>query len=282
MPHTPPVNQAFAPRFGIVGAVAPGALRTTVKRVLGAPVPRRPARGATILLYHRVGGGSANELDIATATFEHQLDVLARHRVVSLDAALDGLAAGDESPCVVLTFDDGWGDVYANAWPQLRERQLPFTVYLATAYVGGTMGWSGRHAAALRWDEVAEMQATGLCTVGNHGHTHPLPADLSADELDRCSDTVEAALGGRPRHFAYPWGIEVAGLRPEVAARFRSAATGVVGRNLPGTDPMALRRVPVRRTDPIPFFQAKLAGRLLPERGYGVLVHAVKRVTRHG
>lgn len=282
MPHTPPVNQAFAPRFGIVGAVAPGDLRTTVKRVLGAPVPRRRARGATILLYHRVGGTSGNELDVATAAFEQQLDVLARHRVVSLDAALDALAAGDDSPCVVLTFDDGWGDVYANAWPRLRERQLPFTVYLASAYMGGVMGWSGRHAPALLWDELAEMQATGLCTVGNHGHTHPLPADLSVDELARCSDTVEAALGERPRHFAYPWGIEVADLRVEVAARFRSAATGVVGRNVPGADLMALRRIPVRRTDPIVFFRAKLAGRLLPERGYGALVGAAKRVVGRG
>ena len=35
---------------------------------------------------------------------------------------------------------------------------------------------------------------------------------------------------------------------------------------------MPLRRVPVRGTDPIEFFRAKLDGSLLPERAYGAIV----------
>jgi hypothetical protein len=40
---------------------------------------------------------------------------------------------------------------------------------------------------------------------------------------------------------------------------------------------MRLRRVPVRRTDPLEFFQAKLTGQLLPERAYGALVTTAKK-----
>jgi peptidoglycan/xylan/chitin deacetylase (PgdA/CDA1 family) len=258
------------------------AARTSVKQVLGVPVPRRPAAGLTVLLYHRVGGGTADELDVAVDAFDAQLDVLAGHRVVSIDIALDELAAGDASPKVVLTFDDGWADVYTHAWPRLREQGLPFTVYPVASCVGGALGWGGTGGPALTWDQLAEMAASGLCTVGNHTDTHAAPDDLTDDELDRCSEAVTRALGQAPNHFAYPWGIEVPGMRAALAVRFRSAATGAVGRNLPGADPLSLRRVPVRRSDPLPFFRAKLGGRLLPERAYAGLVTVAKRALNHG
>ncbi|MFD0350255.1 polysaccharide deacetylase family protein [Kitasatospora aburaviensis] len=41
----------------------------------------------------------------------------------------------------MLTFDDGFADVYDHAWPLLSERGLPFTIYLASGHVGGEMRW---------------------------------------------------------------------------------------------------------------------------------------------
>jgi hypothetical protein len=61
-----------------------------------------------------------------------------------------------------------------------------------------------------------------------------------------------------------------------VRARFASAATGALGRNHPGDDLHSLRRVPVRSSDPLPFFQAKLTGDLWAERSYGRIVDAAK------
>jgi peptidoglycan/xylan/chitin deacetylase (PgdA/CDA1 family) len=264
--------------------------RTTVKQVLagfGAIAPHAPALGATVLIHHRIGGGTTDELDLPTAALEQQLDHLVDdgHDVVSLDVALDRLDAGDASPSVVLTFDDGFRDVHANAWPLLGERNLPFTVYLTAGLVGGDMRWEGSEsqsqgAPALTWDHLGEMQASGLCTVGNHTWDHAGPDTVDEGQLDRCSDLIEARLGHRPRHFAWTWGIEVPRLRPAVEHRFRSAATGVLGRNEPGDDAYSLRRVPVRATDPLAFYRAKLQGRLLPERAYAALVDGAKRVTR--
>lgn len=219
-----------------------------------------------------------------TASFAAQLGLLEGHNVVSIDAALDCLDAGNSQPTVVLTIDDGFADVYDNAWPLLRDRGLPFTLYLATGYMGTTMHWEGSTARApgpaLTWDQVAEMAASGLCTVGNHTHSHPRPERLTATEMDLCSDAVANHLGAaaRPRHFAYTWGIEVPPMRQLLEDRFRSAATGRLGRNLPGGSPMALRRIPVRGSDPIEFFAAKLGGRLLPERAYSLAVATAKRL----
>ena len=63
-----------------------------------------------------------------------------------------------------------------------------------------------------------------------------------------------------PRHFTYPWGVPVPAMEPALRARFRSASTGDLGRNLPDTDRVRLARVPVRQSDPERFFAAKLTG----------------------
>lgn len=267
--------------FTLGGMLGGFRLRAAIKHALAQLRSRRAGAGVTILTYHRVGGGSFDELDLAAADFADQAELMAWANVVSLDEASRRLETGDRSPCVVLTFDDGFADVYHNAWPLLRERRLPFTLFLATRYVGGRMRWEGATAKsdglALGWDQIGEFAESGLCTLGNHTHSHVRPDQLTADELDGCSDEIERRIGVRPRHFAYPWGVSVPALEGDLRDRFRTASTGVVGRNLPGRDPMRLRRVPVRRTDPIEFFQAKLTGQLLPERTYGALVTTAKK-----
>ena len=46
-------------------------------------------------------------------------------------------------------------------------------------------------------------------------------------------------------------------------------------------DPIRLRRVPVRRTDPPAFFRAKLGGRLAQERAYAAVVGLGKKAGAH-
>ena len=251
-----------------------------MKRGLAGARGRSLARGLTILIYHRVGGGTPDERDVALDDFEGQVEALSAHRVVDLDTATDELEAGDDSPKVVLTFDDGFADVHDPAWPLLREAGLPFTIYLATAYLGGQMHWEGSTASApgpaLTWAQLEELAADPLVTLGNHTHTHARPHELSAEELDRCTQELERRLGITPHHFCFTWGVPVPEARPLLAERFRSAVTGEVGRNHPGDDLLGLRRIPVRGSDPLAFFRAKLEGSLWPERTYERLVRTAK------
>ncbi len=264
-----------------------GGARRRVKKALARTAGRSPAEGASLLIYHRIGGGTPDELDLGTADVERQLVELEGHDVVHLDEALDRLDSGDTRPSVVLTFDDGFDDVHANAWPLLRDRGLPFTVYLASGYVGDTMVWEGstakgRAGRGMTWDQLSELVASGLCTVGNHTHGHVRPEVLSEPDLDRCTELVEQRLGVTPRHFTYPWGIPVPAMEAALRARFRSASTGELGRNVPDTDRMRLRRVPVRQSDPPEFFAAKLSGTLGPERAYAAAVRLGKAVGLKG
>ena len=264
-------------------------VRRGVKRGLVFASPGRATAtslGATLLIYHRIGGGTPDERDLPLPEFVSQVEELTRHRVVSLDTALDELDAGDDRQKLVLTFDDGFADVANVAWPVLRDAGLPFTLYVTTAYLGGTMHWPGstsQHPGpGLTWAQLEELAASPLVTIGNHTHTHARPEDLTAEELDTCSSLLEERLGVTPQHYCYTWGVPVPAARELLEARFRSAATGAAGRNHPGYDPLALDRVPVRGSDPLPFFRAKLTGGLGPEIAYERIVRTAKRFGAKG
>ena len=276
------------PRMGnpITGPGGRRALKRALAAV-GEPFERRRTpEGTTLLIYHRVGGGTPDERDLSLPAFEAQVAVLAGHRVVSLDTALEELAVGDDSPKVVVTFDDGFQDVHTVAWPLLRAAGLPFTLYVTTAYLDGTMHWPGstsRHPGpALSWRQLEELAGDPLVTIGNHTHTHAPPERLEAGELDTCTSLLESRLGVTPRHFAYTWGVPVPAARQLLEERFVSAATGAIGRNHPDTDRLGLRRVPVRGSDPLAFFRCKLRGELGPERRYERLVRTAKRLRLTG
>ena len=111
--------------------------RTIVKRVAAVAdrvVP--PPDGLTVLIYHRVGGGSASEVDLDPAEFERQLEhLVAHHDVLSIDDALARLSAGDSTPSTVITFDDGTADFTDVVVPLLERHRVPATLYVATRFV---------------------------------------------------------------------------------------------------------------------------------------------------
>jgi len=76
----------------------------------------------------------------------------------------------------------------------------------------------------LTWNELAGLAADPLVTIGAHTVNHIVlkkaDADLARSEMQLSAAAIEARLGVRPRHFAYPYGN-----RAEAGSReFRIAA----------------------------------------------------------
>jgi peptidoglycan/xylan/chitin deacetylase (PgdA/CDA1 family) len=246
-----------------------------------------PPDGITILIYHRVGGGSDSAVDLTVDQFERQLEHLREHhRVITLDEAVTAVTAGrvegwsesqapatasspgqDDRRQVVITFDDGTADFGDHAVPALARHDLPATLYVATKFVdeGLDFPWGAPPAT---WSALHEAAATGLVTIGSHTHSHWLldRLDRSAidGDLDRSTELIEREFGGGPRHFAYPKALpgspaaEIA-----VRRRFTSAALAASRVNRPGrTDLHRLWRTPVQRTDDPSMFAAKANGGL--------------------
>ena len=249
----------------------PGLAKQALKwSAVAADTVRRPPRGVVVLIYHRVGRRSALDVDLAVAEFERQMEYLAASgRVISLDEALDRLADSEpvesEAAPIVITFDDGTADFAELAYPVLDRFGLASTLYVATDFIDRQVPFPN-DGDPISWAALADVQSGGLVTIGSHTHTHALLDRLDpsaiATELDRADDLIEAHLGHRPRHFAYP--KAVAGSTPADAAvrvRYRSAALAGTHANPYGqTDVHRLARTPIQHSDGTRFFMSKASG----------------------
>ena len=134
-------------RRALKGAAAL-ALHYSRAQDLISTVQRRAVGGVRVLIlsYHRVVGNYGLEserglptLNISRETFRRHLEVLCEsHQVTRLDDALEVLAGrrAARRDLAVVTFDDGYRDVYENAFPVLREMKLPAVAYVPSAFIG--------------------------------------------------------------------------------------------------------------------------------------------------
>lgn len=93
-----------------------------------------------VLCYHGVSLHDEDRwcpLYLRPESFRERLDLVrqAHCNVLPLGEAVERLYEGTLPPrSVVITFDDGFYDFYAKAWPLLREYGYPATVYFTTYY----------------------------------------------------------------------------------------------------------------------------------------------------
>jgi len=92
---------------------------------------------ALIVTYHRFTH-SDTDLKTAARTFAEQLDYLTRYyQVVSLSFIAERLTSKRRLPANIaaITIDDGYSDAYEIAFPLLRRRNLPATMFVVTEFV---------------------------------------------------------------------------------------------------------------------------------------------------
>lgn len=221
-----------------------------------SPAEAQKPAGIPILAYHRFDPAIAGPTTVTRRAFTSQISWLAQHgfRIVRLRDAVTQLkapAATGISTEAVITVDDGHRSVYTILFPLIRKLGIPVTLFIYPSAIG-------RASYALTWDQLREMQATGLVDVQSHTYWHPdfnaerrhrKPADFQHfvdDQLRRSKAVLEAHLGKPVDMLAWPYGIVAPDL--EVSARnagyaFAFAYEG--GPAKPGADPLALPRVSV-------------------------------------
>ena len=90
----------------------------------------------------------------------------------------------DGRPCPELTFDDGHISNFQYALPILQSQGLHAWFFI-------TVGWTGRRAGYMRWEELRTLLQAGQM-IGAHGWSHKLLTHCNARELH--SELVEARL----------------------------------------------------------------------------------------
>ncbi len=92
-----------------------------------------------ILMYHGFSQ-QPHPHKIVAGEFAAHLDYLGKyHRVLPLSDVIESLQNGKTLPrnTAVVTIDDGYADSYDIAFPLLKERQMPATIYAVTDFLDG-------------------------------------------------------------------------------------------------------------------------------------------------
>jgi peptidoglycan/xylan/chitin deacetylase (PgdA/CDA1 family) len=242
-----------------------------------------PLEGPRILLYHQVGTDLGWEMEVSLEVFRAQLDWMEHMgRVVDLETALSTSHSPKADETFVITFDDGYSDVFQFAFPLMLDRGLSFTLYLNTRPLETGLPLRPESGAEpLTWSDVETMLDSRLMTLGAHTHSHVdvrgIEAGALAEELDNCDRLIERRLGSSPRHFAYPWGYWSDSAENLVRERYETAALAAVSSINANTDPYRLPRIPIQKSDRIAFFKRKIRTGLRSEewirqrvKGYSV------------
>jgi peptidoglycan/xylan/chitin deacetylase (PgdA/CDA1 family) len=229
-------------------------------------------------MYHRFGEDSYPSTSVRLEQFDAHLRHLAdeAYRVWPLERVVSHLSSGQEIPerTVAITVDDAYLSVYTEAFPRLKKRGWPFTVFVATGPVDrGLKGF-------MNWEQMREMQAAGV-TFANHGVSHDYLIRRRAGEgegawLVRVRDEVESGqrrlveeLGAAPMLFAYPFGEydePLANLIKELGYTAFGQQSGALGST---SDPRAMPRFPMAEAyAALKDFAAKACMRALPVVAY--------------
>lgn len=158
-----------------------------------------------VLIYHRVGPGT-NPLTVWTEEFEKQMQYLSDNGFVAIDMKTVRYHIDNNIPfpdkTVVITFDDAYSTVYTAAYPILKKSGLRASLYAPTAFIGIKY-----HTT---WNQLREMQQSGVFTIVSHSHHHRRLTELSDYEVNVDLQTpmlnLEENLNVPIEDFAYPYG----------------------------------------------------------------------------
>jgi peptidoglycan/xylan/chitin deacetylase (PgdA/CDA1 family) len=207
------------------------------------------------LCYHKISDGFLFEGTWMTPRrFLAQIDHLAAagYEFVDEAAFVDAVAnpAPGNARKILLTFDDGYEDLYDIYVGELERRGVPLLVFLPTDYVGRTNDWDlslGRKPSRhLTWDRITELAERGVC-FGSHGASHRdltcmSPEDL-AEEVARSKAAIEERTRRAVTTLSYPFGRYNTRVRMAVReAGFTTAFSLYPTHSNETVDPFALRR----------------------------------------
>ncbi len=130
-----------------------------------------------ILCYHGVldEPWGLESLFVKIDEFASQMEYLAENGYTTLFVSEIKEADKYAKP-IILTFDDGYKDVYTNAFPILKKYNLKANIYIISGWLDGQTYMSE--------DDLKEMANSSLIEVGSHTVTHQALAKLSNNRIE--------------------------------------------------------------------------------------------------
>ncbi len=200
---------ALVPRNGqwLVAVAGPADLDAPI---LAPATPPHTRLQVPIFMYHHVSNEPTHDLldytlTVTTTEFNAQLDWLQAQGYASINMTelFDALYYGKALPPhpMILSFDDGYEDMYTDAVPALLAHHYRGVFYIITGMIGGRY---------MTWNQVRTLDEYGM-QIASHTVHHinignPPAYTTTQQELLDSKNTLQAQLGKPVQFFCYPTG----------------------------------------------------------------------------
>jgi peptidoglycan/xylan/chitin deacetylase (PgdA/CDA1 family) len=189
-----------------------------------------------ILMYHHIGQADpSSRYNMTEEKFAAQMQSLQDWGFTSIPLSLlvESLQVGAHLPPrpVVITFDDGYLDVYEKAWPVMQRLGFTGVVFVIT----GQMEIKGY----LHQNHLKELASAGW-EIGSHTDSHANLRQIGVNldvEISASKEILESLLGVPVRSFSFPYGLTSPYVTGLVESAGYESAVGLGGfsRHVPET-----------------------------------------------
>ena len=160
--------------------------------------------GTLALMYHRFNENKYPSTNIQMDIFKKQINIIKKNKYNFYDPKEFSLnfKIPKKEKKILITIDDGFSSFYENAWPFLKENQIPFILFISTEAVGN-FGY-------MNWDEIKEVEKEKFAYIGNHSHSHDYLVNFEKqkflNDINESIKIFKKQLGYNPIFFSYPFG----------------------------------------------------------------------------
>ena len=153
---------------------------------------------------HRFDESKYPSTNIQLNVFKEQIKIIeeAGIKFIHPKDFSENLSNNKKKRKLLLTIDDGLLSFYKKAWPILREKKIPFILFVNTREVGSFN--------YMNWDQILELHKSENVEIGNHSHSHEYLVDedsnLIKEDILKSIKIFKKKLGKNSDFFSYPFG----------------------------------------------------------------------------
>ena len=155
-------------------------------------------------MYHRFNESKYPSTNIQLDIFKKQLEIIEEEGIQFINPKNfeKSLSEDKQKRKVLFTVDDGLISFYENAWPILKEKKIPFILFVNTREVGAFN--------YMNWDQIRELHKSEIVEIGNHSHSHEYLVEESPNvikkDILKSIEIFNDELGNNSDFFSYPFG----------------------------------------------------------------------------
>ncbi len=163
-----------------------------------------------VLMYHKVAD-VADFLTVTPVQFEQQLRIIKKNYTpVRLSEVIEHICNKKALPknAVLISFDDGYEDNFTNAYPLLKQYDIPFCIFLVSGFVGQASTHDGKTQQFLTVDQLTEMSALAeyACHSTQHQNINDIPEQNWDSEIGNCYSELQGSGLSIQAAWAYTYG----------------------------------------------------------------------------